>query len=284
MPSELRRWCLFSTVAVLLLAAISSLSGLFRPGHYRAVPGLVESYQLQDLTILLVGIPVLAIGLWYAMRNTPRGRVIWLGGLAYMTYMWASIAIQVPFNAFFLVYVALLALSLFTFVGGMVTTDPDDIRRTLEGRINTSLYAGALVVIGLGLASLWLSDIVQPLLRGTTPSLIEESGPQAMASHVIDLAIVVPSIFLAAVWLVREHRWGYTVAGVVLVLGATLATPIGLMTLLFMAGNTVTVSPVAALFTFLPIAVSVVLAVKYVLSMESGKGRSATDGDRRQSA
>lgn len=93
MTRQLRRWQIISTVAVLILAAVSSLFGLFRSGHYRAPPELVEAYQMQDLTILVVGIPVLAVGLWYSVRGSPRGRIVWLGGLAYMTYMWASIAI-----------------------------------------------------------------------------------------------------------------------------------------------------------------------------------------------
>jgi hypothetical protein len=85
-------------VIILVLAGTSSLLGLVRPGHYQAAPGLVESYRMQDLTILVVGIPVPAVGLWYAMRDSPRGRIVWLGGLAYMTYMWASIAVQIPFK------------------------------------------------------------------------------------------------------------------------------------------------------------------------------------------
>jgi hypothetical protein len=282
MDSQLRRWHALATVAILVLAAVSSLTGLFRPGHYRAAPGIVESYRMQDLTILIVGIPVLALGLWYAMRHSPRGRIVWLGGLAYMTYMWASIAVQIPFNAFFLVYVALFGLSLFTFVGGIVTTDADAIRGTLEGRINTTLYGGALVIIGLGLGALWLSDVVPPLLSGTTPLLIEESGPQAMVTHVVDLGVVVPSIFLSAAWLYRERTWGYVFAGIELVLGATLAAPIGIMTIVFMAGDTVTISPVAAFFTFLPILVSTFLAITYLRSMgrrpepsaESDRGHS----------
>jgi hypothetical protein len=283
MVEHLRRWHVASTVTILVLGAVSSLVGLLRAGHYRAPPGLVESYRVQDLTILVVGIPVLAVGLRYAMRNSLRGRVVWLGGLAYMTYMWLSIAVQIPFNELFLVYVGLFGLSLFTFVGAVATTDPDAVRRSLEGRINTSLYGGALVVIGAGLAALWLSDVVPPLLAGTTPLLVEEAGPQAMASHVFDLGVVVPSIFLAAAWLVRERAWGYVFAGVVLVLGATLAAPIGVMTLVFMTGDTVTVSPVAAFFTFVPIVASAVLAVKYVLAMD-GRAHPSPDGDRRQSA
>ncbi|MFC6976021.1 hypothetical protein ACFQL1_17095 [Halomicroarcula sp. GCM10025709] len=282
MASRVRRWHVIATVAVLALATGSSLVGLARQGHYRAAPGLVESYRLQDLTILSVGIPVLAVGLWYAGRDSPRGRIIWLGGLAYNTYIWASIAIQIPFNELFLVYVGLFSISLFTFVGGMVETDAERIRGTLRGRLNTTLYGSALVVVGLGLAVLWLSDVVPALLTGTPPLLATEAGPQAMASHVLDLGVVVPAIFLAAAWLFRERAWGYVFAGVVLVLGATLASPIGVMTLVLMAGDTVTVSPVAASFSFLPIAVSAVLAVQYLRSMRPEPQRP-TDTDTQRS-
>ena len=283
MAGDIRRWHVYSTVIILVLAGTSSLLGLVRPGHYQAAPGLVESYRMQDLTILVVGIPVLAVGLWYAMRDSPRGRIVWLGGLAYMTYMWASIAVQIPFNELFLVYVALFGLSLFTFVGGMVTTDAQAICRTLEGRLNTSLYSGALVVIGLGLAILWLSDVVPPLLSGTVPLPIEETGQQAMVTHVIDLGVVVPSIFLSAAWLYQERMWGYAFAGVELVFGATLAAPIGVMTLVFISGDTVTVSPIAAVFTFLPILVAALVAVTYLRSMGQ-RTRQPSDDDHQKPA
>ena len=236
---------------------------------------------MQDLTILAVGIPVLAVGLWYSVRGSPRGRIVWLGGLAYMTYMWASIAIQIPFNELFLVYIALFGLSLFTLVGGMVSTDAGRIRRTLDGNVNVALYSGALAFIGLGLGALWLSDVVPPLLSGTTPSLIEEVGQQAMATHVIDLGVVVPSILLSATWLHQERTWGYVFAGVELVFGAALAAPIGIMTLVFASGETVSISPIVATFTFLPILVSAILAVAYLRSMERPT-RPSADENRQQ--
>jgi hypothetical protein len=283
MSSELRPWHVLTTVSVLGLGALSTLLGLFRPGHYRDAPGLVVSYQIQDLTILLIGIPVLAGGLWYTMRGSVRGRVVWLGGLAYMTYMWASIAVQITFNELFLVYVALFGLSLFTFVGGFATTDADAIRAAVEGRIRPSLYSGFLVLIGLGLAALWLSDIVPALLDGTIPRLVEEAGPQSMVTHVIDLGVVVPSIFLSAAWLYQRRTWGFVFAGVVLVLGATLAASIASMTLVLGGGDAVTVSPVAAFFSVVPVIVAAVLAVTFVLSMKSER-RPSADDRRRQTA
>lgn len=283
MSSELPRWYVFTTVSIVGLAALSTLFGLFRPGHYRDAPGLVESYQMQDLTILLVGIPVLVGGLWYAMQGSVRGRVVWLGGLAYMTYMWASIAVQITFNELFLVYVALFGLSLFTLVGGFVTTDAGAIRGAVEGQIRPSVYSGFLIVIGVGLAALWLSDIVPALLTGTIPVLVEEAGPQAMMSHVIDLGVVVPVIFLAAAWLYQRRSWGFVFAGVVLILGATLGASISLMTLVLGGGDAVTVSPVAAFFSFMPVILATVLAVKYVHSM-NGERQSPSDDHPRQTA
>jgi hypothetical protein len=50
------------------------------------------------------------------------------------------------------------------------------------------------------------------------------------------------------------------------------------MTIVFMAGGTVTISPVAALFTFLPILVSTLLAVTYLRSM--GRRPESTESDR----
>lgn len=282
MTRDRRRWHIGSTVAILVLGAVSSLLGLFRAGHYRVPAEIAEAYQVQDLTILIVGIPVLVFGLWYTVEGSPRGRIVWLGGLAYMTYMWASIAIQIPFNELFLVYIALFALSLFTFVGGLLSTDAERIRQSLDGHINVALYSGALAVIGLGLGALWLSDVVPPLLSGTTPRIIEESGPQAMATHVIDLGVVVPSILLSARWLYQGRSWGYVFAGVELVLGGALAAPIGLMTLVFMTSDTVTVSPIAAIFTFLPIFVSALLAITYLRAM-APRTRSPSGGNHDRS-
>lgn len=268
MSGRLRRWHVLATVAILVLGALSTLLGLFRPGHYRDAPALVELYRVQDLTILVVGLPVLAVGLRYARRGSLRGRVVWLGALAYATYIWASIGVQVTFNDLFLVYVVLFTLSLFTLIGGLVTTDAEAIRRAVEDRINHSVYGALLAVIGLSLTALWLSEIVPALLGGTIPLGVREAGPQAMFSHFLDLGVVVPAILLSAVWLVRRRTWGYVLTGVVLVLGATLAVSISSMTLVLMGGDAITVTPVAAFFSFLPPILAGLLAVAYLRSMD----------------
>ena len=37
--------------------------------------------------MLAYAIPVLLVGLWFAVNGSLRGRFVWLGALAFMTYM-----------------------------------------------------------------------------------------------------------------------------------------------------------------------------------------------------
>ena len=75
---------------------------------------------------------------------------------------------------------------------------------------------------------------------------------------------------------------GSVFAGVELVLGGTFAVPIGIMTLVFITGDTVTGSPIAAVFTFLPILISALLTVISLRLMKSRTHPSAA-GNRQQS-
>jgi hypothetical protein len=272
MTQSLSRWHVLATVAILALSTISALLGLFRPGHYSDPAALAQLYQTQDLTILVVGVPVLTIGLWFAARGSLRGRLVWLGGLTYMTYIWASVGLQVWFNSFFLVYAALFGLSLFTLVSATATTDAGAVTAAVEGRVAETWYGGLLVVIGIGLAMLWLPEIVGALLAGTVPGVVAEAGQQAKISHFVDLAVVVPALVLSGVWLARHRPWGYVLAGVMLVFGATLGASITAMTVVIVGGDAISISPVEILLSVAPVALAAGLALRYLTAM---------DGERR---
>lgn len=264
------RWQFFSTLAIAALAAISALLGLLRPGMYQ--PALLPGFYVQDLLMLLVGVPALLVGLWAARARSIRGRILWLGALTYMAYMWATVALQVAFNQFFLGYVALFGLSVYTLLGGFQGTDPETVREAMADGLSERVYGGFLWVIAVGLAALWLSELVPATLSGTPPLLVEEVGPQALASHFIDLSVVVPGLAIAGTLLWRRHTWGYVFGGVGLVFGAVLAPTLTGMTLLLALEESVTVPLVAIVFTALPALLALGLAIGYLRLIGGERG------------
>lgn len=263
-----------STVAILLLSVVSSFLGLLRKGQYNDPTALLPRLYAQDAVILLVAVPTLAIGLRYAMRGSLRGRVVWLGVLAFMTYVWASIAGQIAFNQFFLGYVALFALSLFTLVGGVVHTDAEAIHRALDGGLSRPLYSGFLALVAVGLALLWLSELVPAVIAGTAPRVLEELGPQAAHTYLLDLGVVVPALAITALWLRKDRPWGYVFTGVLLVMAAILAPSLAAITVVDATGDYVTVSIPLIIGTILPPVVAAGFAIRYLLVLgenESGE-------------
>lgn len=72
--SPLRRWHALATVGIVALSIVSSLLGLLRPGRYP--PELLPQFYVQDLLLLAVGVPVLAVALRSAAAGSLRGRIV----------------------------------------------------------------------------------------------------------------------------------------------------------------------------------------------------------------
>jgi len=263
MSSSPRRWQIGTTVLIAVLAAVSSLLGLFRPGHYNDAQALLARYFVQDAIMLAYAIPVLLVGLWFAVRGSLRGRFVWLGALAFMTYMWVTYSLQLAFNEFFLGYVTLVGLSLFTLIGGLVDTDAAMVYDRMREPVSRPLFVGVLTLIAIGLGALWLSELVLATLTGTEPAAIQQFGHQAVESYVIDLAVVVPALLITAAWLWRDRAWGYVFTGVLLVFSAVLAPNLTAITAIdLQTGVEMSTGMVAA--TVLPPALGILFAAAFL--------------------
>ena len=278
MTPSLTRWQVWTTIAIIVLSIVSTLLGLVRPDHYRDHPDFLTALYVQDLTILLVGVPVLALGCWFAARGSLRGYVVWLGALGFMTYVWATIAFSVAWNEFFLGYVALFGLSLYALVSGFASIDPDAVYREVHGQLSPAVYSAFLWVIAVGLALLWLGDYVPPMLEGAPPTLVEELGESSGVSAAIDLAVVVPALAIAGFWLWQRRPWGYVVGGVVLMLGALLTPTITGMTIVLVMAGEITVSVWVLVFTMLPLVIAAVLAIRFLLAFGRPPPQTPADG------
>ncbi|MFB6354043.1 MAG: hypothetical protein ABEJ92_08145 [Halobacteriales archaeon] len=241
-----RRWQRWSTAGIVVLGAAATLSGLLVEGFYRDPAALrVQAYG-QDLVTLAVVLPALLVGYRYATRGSLRGVLLWLGSLGYTTYTYAVYAVITEFNPFFLGYVALFGLSLFTFVAGLLAVDAEAVAARVDDRLPVRPVAGYFAAMGAVVALLWLAEVVPATLAGTKPESVAAVGLPANVVHVLDLGVVIPAVFLTAWWLVSGRAWGAVLAGVLFVkLVAIGLAVLGMLAWMAAAGQAVAPAEVA---------------------------------------
>ncbi len=220
-----RKLELFLSTLILLLAAAASLAGLLAPGLYRDPEVLRPQLYGQDLVTLVVGLPLLAVGMVGVARRSLRGRVLWLGALGYLVYTYATYAFGAAWNPLFLVYAALLGLSTYTFVLGLLATSPDEASRVLAPMPRRTVGWFLGVTAGV-FALLWLADEVGALVRGEVPRSVVAMQVPTNFIHAIDLAIVLPALAITGRLLLARRPWGYLLGPVLLAKVVTLGAAV----------------------------------------------------------
>ena len=157
-----------------------------------------------------VGIVVLLFSAYLANRGSVRGFQAWAGALLFLIYTFAIYSFASVFNTLFLVYVAVLGLSAFTFIGSTLLLDFEKVRGLAPiGKKAKAPLGVLLVVLGLGFAGLWLSQDVQAIIEGTVPSSVTQAGLLTNPVHVLDLALYLPAIVMSGLSLLRDRTLGH---------------------------------------------------------------------------
>ncbi|HRQ38580.1 MAG TPA: hypothetical protein PLD25_11790 [Chloroflexota bacterium] len=172
-----------------------------------------------DAVTLFVSLPLLLVALWRTRRGSLKGGILLIGVLSYFLYYGASLALSMMFNSLFLVYTALFSASFFAFVYALTAVPPTFLAAHLSPNVPRRGMAIFLVVTGLGVLFIWMSEIIGPLLQGDVPA--EALGPYTtMVTHALDMAIIAPACVLTAVYLRRREPVGYLLAAPLLILCA----------------------------------------------------------------
>jgi cytochrome bd-type quinol oxidase subunit 2 len=142
-----------------------------------------------------------------ALRGSPAAFLLWLGALLFSAYNYVIYTIGIPFGPLFLLWVGVLALSIFALLGGAACINRDELLVTYRSRHAPQVSAWALIVIALMFAALWLSEDVPALLNGTTPQSLVDQGMITNPVHVLDLGFFLPAVLvIGALWLRRNPR------------------------------------------------------------------------------
>lgn len=250
-----------NSFVITVLTAITTLSGLFSSTLYQMdTISIISQMQGQDLITLIIVIPVMMGSLYLISKDSLRGRLIWMGTIFYFLYTYVSMSFATSYNQLFLVYVALFSLSLFTFLGELISMDIKKVKENFSSNKMRKVTAIFLFIVGLMLAGMWLKMIIDSLIMGAEPLALEKYT--TLVIQALDLGIVVPTAILSAYLLIKNNEWGYVIASIFLIKASLLGTAI-LSMILFMALNGVDVALGQILFFVIFTLAGIIIAIVF---------------------
>jgi hypothetical protein len=172
-----------------------------------------------DVITLFIAVPILAVALMYSRRDSLKAQLIWMGALDYMLYNYAFYLFGSAFNAFFLIYVALLGLSIFAMIFGLTNLDVSRISQQMSKRLPATWISGYFLFVALGLSVVYFAQSIGFIVTKQLPSIVTASGNPTNLVFALDLTLLVPWLIVGAVWLKQRKPWGFVIAGMVSVKG-----------------------------------------------------------------
>ena len=215
--TEPNRAVLWVSLLIALLLAVASLGGLCLPLTYTAeTPLHAAQYLGNDAGNLLLIVPILLIVAFLALRRSVAARLIWMGTLVYLVYDFLGYAFATHFSSMFLAYCAVLGLSFFALVEGLLTLPIPEIADRYGPRTPRKTAAAVLLLMGLAMVFHWMSEILPALFAGRVPQAVRDSGLLTEPVAVLDLAFGAPACLLIAILLLRRKPLGIVLGPVLL--------------------------------------------------------------------
>jgi hypothetical protein len=226
-----------------------------------------------DIVTLLVGLPLLAVSTWLAFSARTgsawllRGRLLLSGTLGFFLYTYMSMSFLTAYNQLFLVYVTLFGLSLLAFILSLLSLDVAALPRAFSERLPRRSIAGLLLAAGAFLLVAWLGRIGSPLLQNETPAL---ENTTTLVIQAMDLALIMPLLFLAAILLLRRSAWGYLLSSIAVLKMITMGLAVSTMGINMALAGTPDSTVIVGIFLVLTL-VNLVLAVQLLKNIQEVK-------------
>lgn len=211
----------FRTAGVLAMAtaSVAVVAGFWTfvdPGLLRGPEAMQGSARGTASVLAGVAVPVLLVSVWRARHGSGSALLAWAGALLYVLYNAVLFLFLTPFNAAFLVYVALLGSALWALGYLAATRELWRVGESIAGRAPVRGVAAYVWVIAALNAAAWLAEIIPALDDPYPTAMLAGTGVQTNAIYVQDLAVWLPLAAVAALWLRRRESRGVVVVGAVL--------------------------------------------------------------------
>lgn len=195
---------------IVFLAVITSVGGLLIENLYQDSATIQSAWLSNDIVTLFLAAPLLIIALKLVKNGSEKGQLLWVGLLGYMTYNYAFYLFGAAFNWFFLMYVAIFALSIYALILSLAGLDVTQISQQFSEKTPNKWISLFLLLISLPLAFIEIGQIISFISRKEDPGILS-------LVYALDLSIVVPNTALAAILLWKRHKWGYVLGAIMLI-------------------------------------------------------------------
>jgi len=200
-----------------LLLVTDVAAGLTAFGDMLSGPAvMMGSARGTALVLLLVTTPVMATAMFVTARGSARGLVVWLGAVAVTAYNTQMLLYATPFNSLFLLYVAMLGLSVWALGCLLRDRTMERFAARVDDRMPVRSIAVYLWVVAGMNALIWLRAIVPAVLSADPASALAGTGLTTNPVYVQDLALWLPLAVAAGVWLWRRRPAGFLITGALL--------------------------------------------------------------------
>ena len=201
-----------SQIVALLLAA-ASLAGLIFPSVLYATADLQQSYLTNDVVNLIVGLPVLLGAMWFALRGSLLGLLLWPGALLYVIYNYLAYTFGNPLGWLTFVFVALVVISTLAIITLIGCIETEDVKELLVDTVPRKTAAVVMIIFGMFFI-FRVIGIIATAFTEQTPLPISEIG-----LAIADVTLSVPMI-AGGILLLRRKALGF-VAGLGLLFAAS---------------------------------------------------------------
>lgn len=161
----------------------------------------------QDRVVLFLGMPLFLLGMYWYLKDRPGGNLLLLAILGFFTYASASQLLGASYNSFFMFYVALFSISLFSLIYLFANIYfPTRIVEMLPRKAPAVFF----FISGLITLFLWGFPLTIATLNATIPPYLYHYT--TTVTHGLDLAIIFPASMLAGVYILHHNSIGYKIA------------------------------------------------------------------------
>lgn len=202
------RLTLITTVTTLFL----SLFSLVFQNIYTARINRITEYELmgQDIVTAIISVIFIYIILFKDYQKI-KVKIIWLGCILYLFYIYAYFSFGGISSVFYLLYIAIVGLTLFLFFFILVdiirNNQLPNVAENYPRRSISAFFFVSILLIGI--------IEIQELISKTI--VLNEQLNPFYVFYVLDLAIIFPMIVITSILNLKKVDWGYLFSGVALI-------------------------------------------------------------------